>query len=718
MDISLVILTWNSQEYFEKCFDSVLSSLTHSGLEYEIFIVDNGSKDQTVQLLNNYQSRCENLTIIFLNENIGTTKSRNMALRRCSGDYVCILDSDVEIKGNIFPSLIARIKENAQVGLIVPRIIYPSGKWQKSIDQFPTFFHKLRRFFFLRQIENIEAANETDNLQEKTVDYAISAFWLFRRDLLKKVGFLDEKYFYAPEDVDYCLSVWKANFSVLYFPTAEVVHHTQEISRGLKLNKAKKEHIKGLIYYFFKHGYFFRSPKNFFQENDHPKVLCVTYQFPPIAGPATQRHLRFITRLSEFDWIPVILTVRPEKAAEYVMLEEHSLNEEIRNFIQYRANSFNPMEYFLAIKNKNSREKHRSNSPADNANKPDRHKELTSSQPSKFQMVKDALSELFRVPDMMNGWIPFAVFEGFRAMRKHQCRAIYASGGPWSALLVGYFLSTLSRKPLICDFRDPWLRNPYRKKKSSYIDRFESYLEQKVVGKSRFVIANTEKLLSDFRSHYPQEPMEKFVHISNGYDERLFKTDNIESPTDAGRFVIRHVGSLYGPRAPVALLNVISTLKNKGVLSADNFSLEFIGRVNADCLTAESLRQLGIQDLVKLTAPVPHKEAIKAILTARALLIVQPDTDLQIPGKLFEYIAARKPVIALACSGATADLVHLEKLGMVAEPNDEDAIEDILMTFMNRNNLEEKYNIENPAKYESRVLTKKLVDLLNGFSDG
>ncbi len=78
MDISLVILTWNSDSYFEHCFESVVSSLRKTNLTYEIFIVDNGSKDKTVDILKKYDSDNEQVHTVYLDENVGTTKSRNI----------------------------------------------------------------------------------------------------------------------------------------------------------------------------------------------------------------------------------------------------------------------------------------------------------------------------------------------------------------------------------------------------------------------------------------------------------------------------------------------------------------------------------------------------------------------------------------------------------------------------------------------------------------
>lgn len=111
-------------------------------------------------------------------------------------------------------------------------------------------------------MEKTEALKPPSN-EVINVDYAISAFWIMKKSVLEEVGLLDEKIFYSPEDVDYCLRIWKSGHAISYIPFVSVVHHTQEISRGFKLNTAFLNHVKGLFYYFTKHRYCFFPP--FFQ---------------------------------------------------------------------------------------------------------------------------------------------------------------------------------------------------------------------------------------------------------------------------------------------------------------------------------------------------------------------------------------------------------------------------------------------------------------------
>ena len=236
--------------------------MARSCLSYEVLVFENGSRDGTPTLLRQMASRRPNVVFPhFEPRNIGTTKSRNWLFSAARGDYLCVIDSDVELTDKVLETLLPFLERNRSVGIVVPRILYQGGAWQKSFDRFPTIVNKINRLFRLRSIEEEESQRVEEATHPFYVDYAISAFWLLRRDILKTVGLLDERIFYSPEDVDFCLRVWNTGLRILYVPTVCVVHHTQEISRGLSINKAKLSHIKGLCYYFFKHRYVFRRPR-------------------------------------------------------------------------------------------------------------------------------------------------------------------------------------------------------------------------------------------------------------------------------------------------------------------------------------------------------------------------------------------------------------------------------------------------------------------------
>lgn len=255
--ISCIILTWNSSAYIEKCFDSVFKELDQSGMDYEILVIDNGSTDETLDFLA-HVARPE-LTVVPLGHNTGTTFSRNIGLRMACGKYIAIMDSDIEItKPNTFSRLVHYLDQNSDVGIVAPQLRFPSGRFQKTVDIFPTLTHKIHRFLKLRAIEESEASCLKTSSDNRDVDYAVSAFWLMPQEVVRELGMLDENIFYAPEDVDYCLRCWLSGYRVVYMPAITATHHAQEISRRSILSRSFREHLKGLAYLYWKYKFVFR----------------------------------------------------------------------------------------------------------------------------------------------------------------------------------------------------------------------------------------------------------------------------------------------------------------------------------------------------------------------------------------------------------------------------------------------------------------------------
>ncbi len=260
MDISFVILTWNSERHIAKCLESLFGQLRNDSFSFEVFLVDNGSSDRTVTTIESYENDyAKHIIPIYFRTNRGTTYSRNIALRRAIGKYVIIMDSDVQLVDGVIQGAISTLQDLPRVGLVAPKLLYPDGRLQKSTDIFPTLQHKMLRYLFLKYLERSEGASKKLSTLHD-VDYAISAMWVMRKSVIDEIGLLDENIFYSPEDVDYCLRLWKAGYRVVYDPTISAFHDAQEISRKFKLSSATISHISGLVYYFRKHQYFFRRP--------------------------------------------------------------------------------------------------------------------------------------------------------------------------------------------------------------------------------------------------------------------------------------------------------------------------------------------------------------------------------------------------------------------------------------------------------------------------
>lgn len=265
--IAFVILTWNSEKYISNCIKSILN-LNFSYIY--ILIVDNGSVDTTTKILENLKSNKKyiHLNLIKLTNNLGTTISRNLAIKNVKDkvDYICILDSDTIINQNAVEHMIILLNENKKNGIVGPIMKSLDGTIQPSGRNIPTLtakFLKILPFSFMKKIgENLEKIDikYNDNNVLK-VGYLMSACWVIKVEVINKIGLLDEKIFYAPEDVEFCLRAWINGYNVLYDKNVEIIHEWQRISRKKLISKHNWEHIKGLIYLFFKYKYIFSTKK-------------------------------------------------------------------------------------------------------------------------------------------------------------------------------------------------------------------------------------------------------------------------------------------------------------------------------------------------------------------------------------------------------------------------------------------------------------------------
>ncbi len=261
--ISFVLLTWNSEKTISASIESILSVSLQNGIDnFEIYVVDNGSTDGTLQILDKY-AQDQYVKTIKLNKNCGTTYSRNIALKQVKCEFICIIDSDVVIETWDIKKSLDFIKKNNC--LLAPALHYPDSSFQNSVKRFPTIVSKLLKltkiFLGIGRYADLDFYKEMPFREIANVETAISAFWLFPAFFLKVVGFLDEKIYYSPEDIDYCVRIRKAGYPIYYYPETKAVHHAQQISHAKPFSKLSRSHLYGLFYYYFKHKYLFSAKR-------------------------------------------------------------------------------------------------------------------------------------------------------------------------------------------------------------------------------------------------------------------------------------------------------------------------------------------------------------------------------------------------------------------------------------------------------------------------
>lgn len=258
LPISFVVLTWNSAGTVLECIRSIGDKCREECLEHEILVVDNGSRDATMLEIAKALDCGYKVRVIALAENRGTTVSRNIALRESRGSTVCVMDSDAMIIEGSLSDILAALDDRS-IGIIAPRLLLPDGTTQRSVKPFPSALGKLLKIpqiVFKTRSVDVDAYADFPFQEPRDVDTAISACWLFRRSLLDDVGLLDEKIFYSPEDVDFCIRVRKVGKRIVYDPHFLVLHHTQQITHRKVISRHAFSHLMGLVYLFSKHRYF------------------------------------------------------------------------------------------------------------------------------------------------------------------------------------------------------------------------------------------------------------------------------------------------------------------------------------------------------------------------------------------------------------------------------------------------------------------------------
>lgn len=263
--ISFIILSWNSEQYIKNCINSI--NTIHSFL-IKIIIVDNGSTDNTVNILKEYKKKNDNLEVVFLSQNIGTTKSRNIALKLVDEDtnYICILDSDTVINENAMRIMTKCLAERKDVAIVGPAMMNEMKQKQIPYRKFPNWKIKLLKAMPLKNISKIGEKMEAYDIEELTnefeCDYLISACWMMRFETYLDLGGLDEKIFYSPEDVEYCMRARSKEYKIVHMKNAQIIHLYQRISKKKLFSKVNFSHLLGLHYVLKKYRKFLKNYKN------------------------------------------------------------------------------------------------------------------------------------------------------------------------------------------------------------------------------------------------------------------------------------------------------------------------------------------------------------------------------------------------------------------------------------------------------------------------
>jgi glycosyltransferase involved in cell wall biosynthesis len=399
------------------------------------------------------------------------------------------------------------------------------------------------------------------------------------------------------------------------------------------------------------------------------RVLVVTATFPPDGGVGSLRTLRLLKHLAETGTEQEVLTVAPSTYRPGTVLDVERLALIPPGVVVTEAPALRPIARLVAaLRRRTSPAGGTGPRPASAA------REAVAGREGGLRRVGRAARALVTLPDAEASWILPAVRRGLRRTHAARPDVIYSSGPPYSAHVVAGTIARLRGIPWIADFRDPWARAPWRDDRFGFEKRAWAIFEREIVVRADAAIFVTQANPDDFAAQYGVSVARKFYVIPNGCD--LGDFEGLKGHPAAGRFVLLHAGSLYGARDPSPLFRAVATGVADGRIDPSRFRIRLIGRIGIPGVNLEStLRALGIAHLVEFVPHVPRLQALQEMVDASALLVIQPVTRLSVPGKLYEYLAARRPILGLAePSGDTAALLRRTPAGTVVSPDDHDGI--------------------------------------------
>jgi len=406
------------------------------------------------------------------------------------------------------------------------------------------------------------------------------------------------------------------------------------------------------------------------------RLLVFAYFFPPLGGAGVQRMVKLVKYLPVHGWRATVVTVRNR---DYWM-DDASLEAEIGPQIDVvRTASVTGLSLLRRLA---PRQAGRATTAERGANR------------GSARGSARGLRRLRRwanwclIPDSYIGWVPFALGAGERLLRSGRYDALLTTSSPDSAHLIGRRLAQRHRLPWIADFRDPWTRRmsfdpPTRWHRARHIA-----LERSVLSRAARVTVTSEATRRDYLERYPELAAEKIAVVTNGFDEADFAAcEGIEPPRTP--FEILHAGQLNPERPARPLLVGLAAFLAREPAAREVMRVRFLG----PCYETDraAARELGLASVVAFEPARPHAATVAALCRSHLLLLMEQESErggLILPGKIFEYLRARRPILALVPPGAAEDLVHELGVGRCCRPSDPAGIADALGFYYNlyRNN--------------------------------
>lgn len=400
--------------------------------------------------------------------------------------------------------------------------------------------------------------------------------------------------------------------------------------------------------------------------NRRRRVLAIMYQFPPATEVGARSCAQICRYLPAYRWDVIVLTVRER----YIPNLDGQIREVFPGTVIRTRVIPHPFFLYRQFKARLKPEPQMARgSPMESADWLQR-----------TGLFRRWLLSILGLPDRYTGWIPPALMAGLGAVCRQEVQCLFSSGPCWTNHLVGLALAQLTGLPWVAHFRDPWILPQWCKPVTNMSIRIEKALERLVLRKARTVVCVTEQHTALLQQAHPDLHPSKFITIPNGYDGAEWETVLGDRTGGAlikeNRFVITHAGNLYHRRSPYPLFRALRSLIDSGDIAREHIQVELLGHgdVAEGARVADVAATYGLADRVNLPGFLSRTETLRRMAQSGLLLLLAEDWAYRIPAKAYEYLRARRPILALTSEEAVVDLLRRTGGGWVVDPGDSTGI--------------------------------------------
>jgi glycosyltransferase involved in cell wall biosynthesis len=417
------------------------------------------------------------------------------------------------------------------------------------------------------------------------------------------------------------------------------------------------------------------------------RVLVIAYYFPPMGLSGVQRTLKFVKYLPKYGWLPTVLTAEPRG----YYAKDETLMEDLQNpDIQVvRTQPAGPGKLSK--------------------------KDIVELPPERMRKTLSRFSDVLFIPDNKIGWMPHAVKRALKLHKETPFDLIFSTAPPFTDFLIGAAVKAKINKPLVLDYRDPWVDYPFKFYPTPVHKQRNIILERRALRASSHVITTNRRVKELLISRYGFLNYQDIDIISQGFDPEDFSRLKTKEPgsSRSDKMKITYAGVFWEDRIPDHFLQALHDLFHEKPRLRGRIEAVFAGNFREE--NTKLVTRLGLQDTVKVLGYLPHPDCIREIVDSDVLWVIVGD-DLGSPGKTYEYIGAGKPILGCVPPGFLKHTIE-EAGGTTVAPNDVVGIKKAIAAYFEQF---ERHALKGPKpevieKYDRVRLTGSLVKIFESL---